>query len=150
MASQELMDGRASNAEILNPVMEAAAMPNGGKTCPVHTSGAEDTKRTFRKAISRHNDYVKISLLESKVNHLPMEWWKTAIVFFYAGFNLVLTTVVITIVHERVPPKETSPPLPDKFFDYIDRVKWAFTVTEINGMVLLVIWIIQLFFFKYR
>lgn len=151
MASQELVDARDSSAENLKPAMEGGVVPSGGKTCPVHAAaGAEDTKRGFRKGISRHNDYVKISVLESKVNRLPMEWWKTAIAFFYAVFNLVLTTVVITIVHERVPPKETSPPLPDKFFDYIDRVKWAFTVTEINGMVLLAIWLIQLFFFRYK
>lgn len=151
MASQELVDARDSAADNRNPGMEgAAAVPNGGKTCPVHTPGGEDSKRGFRKGIGRHNDYVKISVPESKVNRLPMEWWKTFIAFFYAGFNLVLTTVVITVVHERVPPKESSPPLPDKFFDYIDRVKWAFTVTEINGMVLLVIWLIQLFFFRYK
>ncbi|XP_075948111.1 phosphatidylcholine:ceramide cholinephosphotransferase 2 [Anarhichas minor] len=148
MASQELVDARA--ADNLNPGMEDGAAPSNGKNCPVHTPGGEDTKRGFRKGIGRHNDYVKISVPESKVNRLPMEWWKTALAFFYAGFNLVLTTVVITIVHERVPPKESSPPLPDKFFDYIDRVKWAFTVTEVNGMVLLVIWMIQLFFFRYR
>uniref|UniRef100_A0A667Y8J0 Sphingomyelin synthase 2a n=1 Tax=Myripristis murdjan TaxID=586833 RepID=A0A667Y8J0_9TELE len=150
MASQELMDGRASTADNLNPGMEGGAVPSSGKSCPVHTPGTEDAKRGFRKGIGRHNDYVKISVPESKVNRLPMEWWKTFIAFFYAAFNLVLTTVVITVVHERVPPKEDSPPLPDKFFDYIDRVKWAFTVTEINGMVLVTIWIVQLFFFRYK
>lgn len=148
MASQEHVDARA--ADNLTPGMEGGAAPGNGTNCPVHAPGEEDTKRSFRKGIGRHNDYVKISVPESKVNRLPMEWWKTALTVFYAGFNLVLTTVVITIVHERVPPKESSPPLPDKFFDYIDRVKWAFTVTEVNGMVLLVIWMIQLFFFRYR
>lgn len=150
MASQELVDARDTAADNLNTGMEGGAVAVSGKTCPVHTPGAEDTKRAFRKGIGRHNDYVKISVPESKVNRLPMEWWKTAVAFFYAGFNLVLTTVVITVVHERVPPKESSPPLPDKFFDYIDRVNWAFTVTEINGMVLLAIWLIQLFFFRYK
>lgn len=69
---------------------------------------------------------------------------------FYAILNLVLTTVMITVVHERVPPKENSPPLPDKFFDYIDRVQWAFTVTEVNGMVLVSVWSIQLLFHRYK
>lgn len=149
MASQELMNDRDLATDNLNPGMNDGAAPSTGK-CPVHPPGGEDTKRGFRKGISRHNDYVKIPVPESKVTRLPTEWWKTVIAFFYAAFNLILTTVVITVVHERVPPKESSPPLPDKFFDYIDRVKWAFTVTEINGMVLLVIWIIQLFFFRYK
>lgn len=150
MASQELVHTRDAARDSLNPEMEGGNKGTGGKTCPVHVPAAEDTKRGFRKGMGRHNDYVKISVPESRVNPLPMEWWKTAISFFYALFNLVLTTVIITIVHERVPPKEVSPPLPDKFFDYIDRVKWAFTVTEINGMVLVAIWLIQLFFFRYK
>lgn len=150
MASQELVDAGDSASDNLNPRMEGGNKGISSKTCPVHTPGSEDKKRGFPKGMGRHNDYVKISMPESRVNPLPMEWWKTALSFFYAVFNLVLTTVVITVVHERVPSKETSPPLPDKFFDYIDRVNWAFTVTEINGMVLLAIWIIQLFFFRYK
>lgn len=150
MASQELVDERDSATDTLSPGMEDGAQPNTGQSCPVHTPDKEDTKRVFRKGIGRHNDYVKISVPESRINRLPMEWWKTLMAFFYAVFNLVLTTVVITIVHERVPSKESSPPLPDKFFDYIDRVNWAFTVTEINGMVLLVIWMVQLFFYRYK
>ncbi|XP_017556901.1 phosphatidylcholine:ceramide cholinephosphotransferase 2 [Pygocentrus nattereri] len=121
----------------------------GGPVCPVHSPAPEEAKRT-RKALGRHRDYVKISLPDGRANRLPMEWWKTLITFMYAAFNLVLTTVMITVVHERVPAKESSPPLPDKFFDYIDRVKWAFTVTEVNGMVLVGIWSLQWLFHKYR
>lgn len=150
MASPELGNAGDSSTDNLNPGMEDGSVSRPNKTCPVHASAGEQAKRSFRKGLACHNDYVKISVPESKSKHLPSEWWKTVIAFFYAAFNLVLTTVVITVVHERVPPKESSPPLPDKFFDYIDRVKWAFTVTEINGMVLVAIWLIQLFFFKYK
>ncbi|XP_016124875.1 phosphatidylcholine:ceramide cholinephosphotransferase 2 isoform X2 [Sinocyclocheilus grahami] len=117
--------------------------PSPGTSCPVHSHAAEEAKRNgLRKALVRHRDYVKISVPEGKGNRLPSEWWKTFIALFYAVLNLVLTTVMITVVHERVPPKESSPPLPDKFFDYIGRVQWAFTVTEVNGMVLVSIWAI--------
>ncbi|XP_061106785.1 phosphatidylcholine:ceramide cholinephosphotransferase 2-like [Conger conger] len=104
----------------------------------------------LRKGIRKHRDYVRIPVPDPKTDHLPLEWWKTGVAFIYACFNLVLTTVVITVVHERVPDKETSPPLPDKFFDYIDRVSWAFTVTEVNGMILLGLWFMQWLFLKYR
>ncbi|MEE6508412.1 hypothetical protein FKM82_021010 [Ascaphus truei] len=43
-----------------------------------------------------------------------------------------------------------TPPLPDKFFDYIDGVKWAFSVSEINGMILVGIWLIQWLFLRYQ
>lgn len=125
--------------------------PCPGTSCPVHSHAAEEAKLNgLRKALVRHRDYVKISVPEGNGNRLPPEWWKTFIALFYAMLNLVLTTVVITVVHERVPPKENSPPLPDKFFDYIDRVQWAFTVTEVNGMVLVSIWSIQLLFHRYK
>ncbi|XP_046901916.1 phosphatidylcholine:ceramide cholinephosphotransferase 2 [Hypomesus transpacificus] len=136
----------------------SSAQPNGAKPCPAHKPGGDDSGRPgrhaasgLRKALGRHRDYVKISVPDAKAGRPPpMEWWKTGMAFLYAVFNLVLTTVVITVVHERVPAKESSPPLPDKFFDYVDRVKWAFTVTEVNGMVLVGIWGVQLLFHRYR
>ncbi|XP_045078444.1 phosphatidylcholine:ceramide cholinephosphotransferase 2 [Coregonus clupeaformis] len=138
------MDGESGVLASVFGVLPNANCPKHGQNTPA------DTKRCLRKVMGHHRDYVKISLPDTKGNRLPMEWWKTAIAFFYAIFNLVLTTVVITVVHERVPEKESSPPLPDKFFDYIDRVKWAFTVTEINGMLLVGIWVIQWLFLRYK
>ena len=105
---------------------------------------------TLSNGLRRHCDYVKIAVPEERANRLPKEWWKTAVAFLYAVFNLFFTTVVITIVHERVPDKSVSPPLPDKFFDYVDRVPWAFTVTEVNGLILCGLWLIQLIFLKHK
>lgn len=104
----------------------------------------------LRKGAKKYPDYIQISMPNDSRNKLPLEWWKTGIAFVYALFNLILTTVMITVVHERVPPKELSPPLPDKFFDYVDRVKWAFSVSEINGMVLVGLWLTQWLFLRYK
>ena len=100
--------------------------------------------------LQRRCDYVKITVPEERANRLPNEWWKTAVAFLYAAVNLIFTTVVITVVHERVPDKSVSPPLPDKFFDYVDRVPWAFTVTEANGLILVGLWLIQWIFLKHK
>ncbi|KAM9335379.1 phosphatidylcholine:ceramide cholinephosphotransferase 2 [Symphorus nematophorus] len=100
--------------------------------------------------LRKHCDYVKISVPEERANRLPTEWWKTGVAFLYAVFNLVFTTVIITVVHERVPDKSVSPPLPDKFFDYMDRVPWAFTVTEVNGLILVGLWLVQWIFLKHK
>lgn len=104
----------------------------------------------LRKGAKKFPDYIQISMPAETRNKFPLEWWKTGIAFVYAIFNLILTTVMITVVHERVPSKELSPPLPDKFFDYIDRVHWAFSVSEINGMILVGVWIIQWLFLRYK
>lgn len=102
------------------------------------------------RGLQKQCEYVKIAVPEERSNRLPTEWWKTGVAFLYAVFNLVFTTVVITIVHERVPDKSVSPPLPDKFFDYVDRVPWAFTVTEVNGLILVGLWLVQWLFLKHK
>lgn len=80
----------------------------------------------------------------------PTEWAKTALAFIYAVVCFVTTTVVISVVHERVPPKEHTPPLPDKFFDLFDRKEWAFSICEIIGMLLVLLWFIQWVLLKHR
>lgn len=110
----------------------------------------------FRKGLRKNQDYVHISVPKSTIiqtsstSRLPAEWWKTGIAFIWAAFNLLLTTVMITVVHERVPDKSISPPLPDKFFDYVERVTWAFSVTEVNGMILVALWFVQWLFLKHK
>ncbi len=105
---------------------------------------------SLSSGLRRHCDYIKIPVPEERTNRLPKEWWKTGVAFLYAVFNLVFTTVTITVVHERVPDKSVSPPLPDKFFDYVDRVPWAFTVTEVNGLILVGLWFVQWLFLKHK
>ncbi|XP_035988052.1 phosphatidylcholine:ceramide cholinephosphotransferase 2-like [Fundulus heteroclitus] len=105
---------------------------------------------SLNSKLKRRCDYEKICAKEELTDRLPNEWWKTGVAFLYAFFNLVFTTVVITIVHERVPDKSVSPPLPDKFFDYVDRVPWAFTVTETNGLILVGFWFVQWLFLKHK
>lgn len=106
--------------------------------------------QSLSHGLRKHCDYVKISVPEERAHRLPKEWWKTGVAFLYALFNLVFTTVVITVVHERVPDKSVSPPLPDKFFDYVDRVPWAFTVTEVNGLILVGLWLFQWLFLTHK
>ncbi|XP_037533176.1 phosphatidylcholine:ceramide cholinephosphotransferase 2-like [Nematolebias whitei] len=105
---------------------------------------------SLSEQLKRRCDYIKISVEEEHASLLPNEWWKTGVAFLYAFFNLVFTTVIITVVHERVPDKSLNPPLPDKFFDYVDRVPWAFTVTEANGLILVGLWLIQWLLLKHK
>ncbi|KAJ8248367.1 hypothetical protein GJAV_G00241260 [Gymnothorax javanicus] len=95
-------------------------------------------------------DMVQISVPEPERPSYPTEWRKTGVAFVYALCCFVTTTVVISVVHERVPPKEQSPPLPDKFFDVFNRVEWAFSICEINGMLLVGLWLLQWSLLKHR
>lgn len=94
--------------------------------------------------------HIPIPTIEKTLSSFPAEWGKTGIAFIYAVACFVTTTVVISVVHERVPPKEHTPPLPDKFFDLFDRVEWAFSICEINGMLLVGLWLIQWILLKHR
>ncbi|KAL4641003.1 phosphatidylcholine:ceramide cholinephosphotransferase 1-like [Arapaima gigas] len=80
----------------------------------------------------------------------PLEWNKTAVAFFYALCCFTLTSITISVVNERVPPMEVDPPLPDKFFDFFDRVEGAFSVCEINGMILVLLWLVQWLLLKHK
>ncbi|XP_018616710.1 phosphatidylcholine:ceramide cholinephosphotransferase 1 [Scleropages formosus] len=102
------------------------------------------TLNGFRK------DMVQIAIPEPERSPYPAEWGRTAVAFAYALSCFVSTTVMISVVHERVPPKETSPPLPDKFFDFFDRVEWAFSICEINGMMLVGLWLLQWVLLKHK
>lgn len=94
--------------------------------------------------------HIPIPTKDKTRSSFPTEWGKTGIAFIYAVVWFVTTTVVISVVHERVPPKEHTPPLPDKFFDLFNRVEWAFSICEINGMVLVGLWLIQWILLKHR
>uniref|UniRef100_A0A493SVE8 Phosphatidylcholine:ceramide cholinephosphotransferase 1 n=1 Tax=Anas platyrhynchos platyrhynchos TaxID=8840 RepID=A0A493SVE8_ANAPP len=95
-------------------------------------------------------EMIKIPMPEPERSQYPMEWGKTFLAFIYALFCFIFTTVTISVVHERVPPKEVQPPLPDAFFDRFDRVQWAFSICEINGMILVGLWFVQWLLLKYK
>ncbi|KAM6951069.1 phosphatidylcholine:ceramide cholinephosphotransferase 1 [Aplochiton taeniatus] len=90
------------------------------------------------------------SLTDSPRSSFPGEWRKTGVALVYAAICFVSTTVMISVVHERVPPKEDTPPLPDKFFDLFERREWAFAICEVNGMVLVALWLLQWVLLQYR
>lgn len=121
----------------------AGGLPNG--TTKPHKNGTLGMK-DFRMEMV----HIPIPTTEKTRSSFPAEWGKTGIAFIYAVVWFVTTTVVISVVHERVPPKEHTTPLPDKFFDLFDRVEWAFSICEINGMVLVGFWLIQWILLKHR
>ncbi|XP_041041539.1 phosphatidylcholine:ceramide cholinephosphotransferase 2 [Carcharodon carcharias] len=120
---------RSTLLPVCNEGTKSSSLPNGIRKSP--------------------KEYIQISLSDANCK-LPMEWWKTGVAFVYALFNLIMTSVMITVVHERVPPKEKNPPLPDTFFDYVDRVEWAFKISEVNGLILAGLWTIQWLLHRYR
>jgi len=86
----------------------------------------------------------------SMSSRLEPERWKFALAVLYGLFVSWLTAFTMTIVHDRVPDMNKYPPLPDLILDNIPHISWAFEMSEITGMTLLVIWLTVLFFHKHR
>lgn len=121
----------------------AGGLPNG--TIKPQRNGSVGKKDSRSEMV-----HIQMPAVEFKRPSLPTEWRKTGLAFLYAVVCFVTTTVVISVVHERVPPKEHTPPLPDKFFDMFDRVEWAFSICEINGLLLVGLWLTQWILLKHR
>ncbi|XP_061913933.1 phosphatidylcholine:ceramide cholinephosphotransferase 1-like [Entelurus aequoreus] len=121
----------------------AGGLPNG-TSAPLR-NGAVRSKDCRVEMV-----HIPIPPMDTLRSSFPPEWGKTGVAFVYAVVCFVTTTVVISVVHERVPPKEHTPPLPDKFFDLFDRIEWAFSICEINGMLLVALWLIQWALLKHR
>ncbi|TRY89387.1 hypothetical protein DNTS_024125 [Danionella cerebrum] len=81
---------------------------------------------------------------------LDPEYWKTIISSVYVIFVFGFTSIVMVIVHERVPDMRTYPPLPDIFLDSVPRIPWAFAMAEACGMILCSIWLLVLLLHKHR
>ncbi|XP_056623667.1 phosphatidylcholine:ceramide cholinephosphotransferase 1 [Triplophysa dalaica] len=126
-----------------------------GHTIATHANGSVGDGKILNGGPKNGFLYEPVRILiplptEQERMPFPTEWFKTGVAFLYAICCFVTTTVVISVVHERVPPKEESPPLPDKFFDLFDRVQWAFSICEINGMLLVGLWLAQWCLLKHR
>lgn len=115
-------------------------LPNGA------TKLLQNGTQDFRKEMIQ----IAMPTAEPMRSSFPTEWGKTGLAFLYAVVCFVTTTITISVVHERVPSKEHTPPLPDKFFDLFDRVEWAFSICEINGLVLVGLWLIQWILLRHR
>ncbi|KAM3835643.1 phosphatidylcholine:ceramide cholinephosphotransferase 1 isoform 3-T4 [Vipera latastei] len=117
---------------------------------PTSENGFSKTPKPNGVPNGYRKEMIKIPMPDLERSQYPLEWEKTFLAFLYALSCLFLTTVTISLVHERVPPKEEEPPLPDAFFDYFNRVQWAFSICEVNGLILVGLWLVQWLLLKYK
>lgn len=66
------------------------------------------------------------------------------------SFNMILATVSLALVHDRVPDKETYGPLPDIVLDNLNAVSWALDVSEILIMISTYSCVVLITFHKHR
>lgn len=80
----------------------------------------------------------------------PKEVGKTCMALLMLGFNFILATVSLAMVHDRVPNRDTYGPLPDVVLDNIRPVEWALNVSEVLIMVMVNSCVLLITFHKHR
>ena len=78
------------------------------------------------------------------------ESWKALVAMLYFFAATWITAIVMVIVHDRVPDMQTYPPLPDLILDNVPLIPWAFSMCEVCGLVLFIIWSVILICHKHR
>ena len=66
------------------------------------------------------------------------------------GLNFILTLLSLSLVHERLPDRERSGPLPDIVLDNVSEVSWALDVSEVLIMIQTNSCILLIAFHKHR
>lgn len=129
-----------------------------------NSSSTYSSPRHFRRMISSESysdDDDDDEIIEEEIKriidragrysrNLDPEIFKTALSFIYVFAVFLVTSFVMTVVHDRVPDPEKHPPLPDLFLDNIPYMPWAFEVCELVGVSLLGVWSCILIFHKHR
>lgn len=83
-------------------------------------------------------------------HEIKPEAWKALVAMLYFFAATWITAIVMVIVHDRVPDMQTYPPLPDLILDNVPLIPWAFSMCEVCGLVLFIIWSVILTFHKHR
>ncbi|XP_067876725.1 sphingomyelin synthase-related protein 1 [Heterodontus francisci] len=98
----------------------------------------------------RTEHYQNGKYYKQQTRRLDPEFWKTVLSSIYVFVVFGFTSIVMVVVHERVPDMQTYPPLPDIFLDSVPRIPWAFAMAEVCGVVLCTIWLLLLLLHKHR
>lgn len=60
----------------------------------------------------------------------PKEIWKTIVSFLFLFICVCINMISLSLVHERLPDRATTPPLPDIFLDNVAARDWGLSVSE--------------------
>ncbi|XP_052870115.1 phosphatidylcholine:ceramide cholinephosphotransferase 2-like isoform X2 [Anopheles cruzii] len=80
----------------------------------------------------------------------PKEVHKTVLALVFLALNFFLATISLSLVHDRVPDRDTHEPLPDAFLDWVAPQDWALDVSEILIMIVVNSCVLLIAFHKHR
>ncbi|XP_063530402.1 phosphatidylcholine:ceramide cholinephosphotransferase 2-like [Cydia strobilella] len=86
----------------------------------------------------------------AREERFPKEIWKTIISFFFLFLCVCINMMALSLVHERVPDRNTTPPLPDIWLDNVAARDWALAVSEYLIMLSTTVAMLVVVFHKHR
>ena len=75
---------------------------------------------------------------------------RTLVSVLYCFLVLIITSLTMTVVHDRVPDMDRYPPLPDIFLDNMPLIPWAFYICELCASLMSAILIVLIVMHKHR
>ncbi|XP_068628151.1 phosphatidylcholine:ceramide cholinephosphotransferase 2-like isoform X2 [Battus philenor] len=80
----------------------------------------------------------------------PKEIWKTIISFFFLFVCVCINMMSLSLVHERLPDRDTTPPLTDIVLDNVAARDWGLAVSEYLIMISTTVAMLVVVFHKHR
>ncbi|XP_032511854.2 phosphatidylcholine:ceramide cholinephosphotransferase 2-like isoform X1 [Danaus plexippus] len=80
----------------------------------------------------------------------PKEIWKTILSFFFLFLCVCINMMSLSLVHERLPDRNTTPPLNDIILDNVTAQDWGLAVSEYLIMISTTVAMIVVVFHKHR
>lgn len=139
-----------SQAELMQrqPLLSRAAKPDAPAPTTDDSDPDQDSHSPQRTIAG--DFIVEIPPGTVREERYPKEIWKTIISFFFLFFCVCINMMSLALVHERVPDKNTTKPLPDIILDNVMARDWGLAVSEYMIMVSTTVAMLVVVFHKHR
>lgn len=138
-----------SQAELMQrqPLLARTAKPDA----PQPTTDDSDPDQDHSPQRTHATDFVvEIPPGAVREERYPKEIWKTIISFFFLFMCVCINMMSLSLVHERLPDRNTTAPLGDIILDNITARDWGLAVSEYLIMISTTVAMMVVVFHKHR
>ncbi|CAG5005953.1 unnamed protein product [Parnassius apollo] len=137
-----------SQAELMQrqPLLARNAKPE-----PQPTTDDSDPDQEHSPQRTHATDFVvEIPPGTVREERYPKEIWKTIVSFFFLFLCVCINMMSLSLVHERLPDRNTTPPLTDIVLDNVTARDWGLAVSEYLIMISTTVAMLVVIFHKHR
>lgn len=138
-----------NQAELMQrqPLLARAAKADA----PQHTTDESDPDQEHSPQRTHGGDFVvEIPPGAVREERYPKEIWKTILSFFFLFICVCINMMSLSLVHERLPDRNTTRPLNDIVLDNVGARDWGLAVSEYLIMISTTVAMLVVVFHKHR